>query len=66
MDDNQELLNQLMQGMAPENRHPMQRFIRLEAERTECALSVIRQIAAGRVSPTDALDALDRCLGTRH
>jgi hypothetical protein len=62
MDEDQEFLNQLMQGMAPETRHRMHLFIRLVAERDECALSIIRQIEAGRVSPTDALD---RCLDTR-
>ena len=66
MDENEELLNQLMLGMAPETRHRMQRFIRLVADRDECALSIIRRIESGRVSPTDALDALDRCLGARH
>jgi hypothetical protein len=44
----------------------MQRFIQLVAERDECALTIIRQIDAGRVSPTYALDALDRCLGDQH
>ena len=66
MDENQELLNQLMEGMTPETRFRMQKFIRLVAERYECALTVIRQIEADRVSPTDALNALDRCLETRH
>jgi hypothetical protein len=66
MDENEELLNQLMLGMTPETRHRMQRCIHLVAERDECALSIIRQIEAGRVSPTEALDVLDRCLGTRH
>lgn len=64
MDENEELLNQLMEGMPPETRFRMQRFIRLVAERDECALKIIRQIEAGRVAPTDALDALDRCLAT--
>lgn len=63
MEEDQELLNQLMLGMAPEIRHRMQRFIRLVAERDECTLSIIWQIEAGRVSSTDALD---RCLGVRH
>jgi hypothetical protein len=63
MDEDQELLNQLMVGMTPETRQRMKRFIRLVAERDECALTIIRQIETGRVSPTDALD---RCLGTRH
>jgi hypothetical protein len=63
MDEDHELLNQLMQGMAPETRNRMQRFIRLVSERNECALTIIRQIEAGRVSPTDALD---RCPGMRH
>jgi hypothetical protein len=49
MDKDQELLNQLMVGMAPEIRHRMQRFIRLVAERDECALTIIRQIEAGRL-----------------
>jgi hypothetical protein len=31
MDEDQELLSQLMQGMAPATRHRMQRFIRLVA-----------------------------------
>jgi len=66
MDEDQELLNQLMAGMTPETRHRMQRFIRLVAERDECALSIIRQIEAGRVSPSDALDTLDRCLEAKH
>ena len=66
MDEDQELLNQLMIGMTPETRHRMQRFIRLVAERDECALSIIRQIEAGRVSPSDALDTLDRCLEAKH
>jgi hypothetical protein len=65
MDEDQELLNQLMQGIAPETRHRMQRFIQLVAERDECALTIIRQIEAGRVSPTDALDALERCIEAR-
>ena len=52
-----------MQGMAPETRHRMQRFIKLVAERDECALGIVRHIEMGRLSPTDALDALDRCLG---
>lgn len=55
-----------MLGMPPETRHRMQRFIRLVGERDECALSIIRQIEAGRVSPTDVLDALDRCLEVQH
>ena len=66
MDQNEELLKQLMLGMPPETRFRMQRFIRLVAERDECALSIIRQIEAGRVSPTDALDALERCQGARQ
>ena len=66
MDEDQELLNQLMLGMSPDIRHRMQRFVRLVADRDECALGIIRQIEAGRVSPTDALDALDRCLATKH
>ena len=66
MDEDQQLLNQLMTGMAPEIRHRMQRFIRLVAERDECALQVIRMIEAGRVSPSDALDTLDRCLEAKH
>ena len=49
MDEDQQLLNQLMVGMAPEIRHRMQRFIRLVAERDECALTIIRQIEAGRL-----------------
>ena len=60
MDEDQQLLNQLMIGMTPETRHRMQRFIRLVAERDECALTIIRQVEVRRVSPTDALD---RCLG---
>jgi transposase InsO family protein len=55
MDEDRDLLNQLMLGMAPETRHRMQRFVQLVAERNECALTIIRQIEAGRVSPTDAL-----------
>ena len=66
MDEDQELLNQLMTGMTPETRHRMQRFIRLVAERNECALRIIRQIKAGVVSPSDALDTLDRCLEAKH
>ena len=66
MDEDQELLNQLMAGMTPETRHRMQRFIRLMAERDECTLSIIHQIEAGRVSPSDALDTLDRCLEAKH
>jgi hypothetical protein len=66
MDEDQELLNQLMAGMTPETRHRMQRFIRLVAERDECALSIIRQIEAGRVLPSDALDTLERCLEAKH
>lgn len=66
MDEDQELLNQLITGMTPEIRHRMQRFIRLVADRNECALSIIRQIEAGRVSPSDALDTLDRCLEAKH
>ena len=66
MDEDQELLNQLMVGMTPETRHRMQLFIRLVAERDECALGIVRQIEMGRLSPTDALDALDRCLGAKH
>ena len=49
MDEDQQLLNQLMLGMARETRHRMQRFIRLVAERDECALTIIRQIETGRV-----------------
>lgn len=52
---NQALLNQLMPGMAPETRQRMQRFIRLVAERDECALTIIRQIEAGGLA--------DRCAG---
>ena len=66
MDENQELLNQLMAGMSPETRQRMQRFIKLVDERDECALTIIRQIEAGRVSPSDALDTLDRCLEAKH
>jgi hypothetical protein len=66
MDEDQELLNQLMLGMSPEIRRRMQKFIRLVAERDECALGIIRRSEAGRIAPTDALDALDRCLGARH
>ena len=44
----------------------MHRFIRLVAERDECALAIIRQIEAGWVPASDALDALDRYLGERH
>ena len=66
MDEDQELLNQLMLGMSPEIRQRMQKFIRLVAERDECALGIIRRIEAGRIAPTDALDALDACLGAKH
>ena len=66
MDEDQELLNQLMLGMSPGIRRRMQKFIRLVAERDECALGIIRRLEAGRIAPTDALDALDRCLGARH
>ena len=66
MDEDQELLNQLMLGMSPEIRQRMQKFIRLVADRDECALGIIRRIEAGRIAPTDALDALDACLGAKH
>jgi hypothetical protein len=66
MDENEELLKQLLEGMPPETRFRMQRFIRLVSERNECALAIIQRIESGRVSPTDALDALDRCLGARQ
>ena len=66
MDENTELLNQLMTGMTPEIRHRMERFIKLAAERDECALKVIWLIEAGRVTPYDALDTLDRCLEVKH
>ena len=66
MDEDQELLNQLMVGMSPEIHQRMKRFIQLVAERDECALAIIRQIEAGRVSPSDALDSLDRCLEAKH
>jgi hypothetical protein len=49
-----------------ETRQRMHRFIRLVAERDECALAIIRQIEAGWVPASDALDALDRYLGERH
>ena len=52
MDEDQELLHQLMAGMTPET-----------AEREKCALTIIRQIEAGKVSPTDVLD---RCLEAKH
>ena len=62
MDENKELVKQLLEGMPPETRFRIQRFIRLVAERDEYTLKIIRQIEAGRVSPTDALDA---CLESR-
>jgi hypothetical protein len=65
MDENEELLKQLMLGMSPEIRHRMQRFVSLVAARDDCALSIIRQIEQGRVSPADALDALQRCIEAR-
>ena len=66
MDKNQELLNELMLGISPEIRRRMQRFIGLVTDRYKCALSIIRRIESGRLAPTDALDALDRCLGARY
>ena len=66
MDEDHELLNQLMLGMSPEIRRRMQKFIRPVAERNECALGIIRRLEAGRIAPTDALDALDRCQGARY
>jgi hypothetical protein len=65
MDGNEELLKQLMLGMPPEIRHRKQRFISLVAASDECVLPIIRQIEQGRVSPTDALDALQRCIEAR-
>jgi hypothetical protein len=47
MDESEQLLKQLMLGISPEARHWMQRFIRLVAERDECALAIIRRIESG-------------------
>ena len=63
MDENEEFLNQHMEGMPLETRFRMKRFIHLVADRDYCALSIIRRIEAGMVLHSDALDV---CLGTKH
>jgi hypothetical protein len=63
MDENEELLKQLLEGMPPETRFRMQRFIMSVGLRDECALQIIRRIESGTLSPKDALE---RCQEARH
>jgi hypothetical protein len=44
----------------------MQRFIPGVGQRDERALEIIRRIESGTLSPSDAMDALERCQEARH
>lgn len=52
--------------MQPETRFRMQRFIPGVGQRDERALEIIRRIESGTLSPSDAMDALERCQEARH